>query len=144
MNLVVNASEAIGDRSGVIAISTGLMECDQAYLREAYVDYDLPPGYFVSLEITDTGCGMDVATQHKLFDPFFSTKSAGHGLGLAAALGIVKAHRGAIRLHSEPGEGTTFKILLPASNVEAIAVKDPIPLRYNWQNKKTVLLVDDE
>ena len=114
VNLVTNASEAIADRSGVITITTGAMECDRAYLRESYLDDDLPDGIYVYVEIADTGCGMDAATREKIFDPFFTTKFPGRGLGLAAVLGIVRGHRGAVKVYSEPGRGSTLKVLFPA------------------------------
>ncbi len=115
MNLITNASEALGDASGVISVTTGVMDCDRAYLSESYLDDSLPDGRYVYLEVADTGAGMDAATRQKIFDPFFTTKFTGRGLGLAAVLGIVRGHRGAIKVYSEPGRGTTFKVLLPAA-----------------------------
>jgi len=143
MNLVINASEAIGDRSGVIAITTGCMDCDNSYLKDVWLDENITEGLYVYLEIADTGCGMDKDTLAKLFDPFFTTKFTGRGLGMAAVLGIIRGHKGAIKVYSEPGKGTSFKILLPASSRPAelfnhAAHKD------NWQGKGAVLLVDDE
>ena len=116
MNLVINASEAVGDKSGVIAITTGCIDCDRNYLKDVWLDENLTDGLYVYLEIADTGCGMDKETLSKLFDPFFTTKFTGRGLGMAAVLGIVRGHKGAIKVYSEPGKGTTFKILLPASS----------------------------
>jgi PAS domain S-box-containing protein len=116
MNLVINSSEAIGDKSGVIAISTGCMDCDRSYLKDVWLDENLTDGLYVYLEVADSGCGMDKETLSKLFDPFFTTKFTGRGLGMAAVLGIVRGHRGAIKVYSEPNRGTTFKILLPASS----------------------------
>jgi PAS domain S-box-containing protein len=143
MNLVINASEAIGNRSGVIAITTGCMECDQSYLKDVWLDENLSDGLYVYLEIADTGCGMDRETLSKLFDPFFTTKFTGRGLGMAAVLGIVRGHKGAIKVYSEAGKGTTFKILLPASgNPDDIVDCDC--LEDDWQGSGTVLLVDDE
>ncbi len=143
MNLVINASEAIGDRSGVIAITTGCMDCDNSYLKDVWLDENITEGLYVYLEIADTGCGMDKDTLAKLFDPFFTTKFTGRGLGMAAVLGIIRGHKGAIKVYSEPGKGTSFKILLPASSRPAElfnhgAHKD------DWQGKGAVLLVDDE
>jgi len=115
MNLITNASEAIGDRSGAISIATGVMEAGREYLGGTYLDEDLPEGYYVFMEVADTGCGMDEKTRSKVFDPFFSTKFTGRGLGLAAVLGIVRGHGGAIKVYSELGKGTTFKVLLPCS-----------------------------
>ena len=145
MNLITNASEAIGDRSGIISITTGAVDCDRAYLTESYLDEELPEGLYVSLEVADTGCGMDAETRAKLFDPFFTTKFTGRGLGLAAVLGIVRGHRGAIKIYSEPGKGTTFKVLFPAVDAEPRSVADRKPPdREAWRGEGTVLLVDDE
>ncbi len=143
MNLVINASEAIGDKSGVIAITTGCMDCDRNYLKDVWLDENISAGLYVFLEIADSGCGMDKATMTKLFDPFFTTKFTGRGLGMAAVLGIVRGHKGAIKVYSELNRGTTFKILLPASDrpVELFNGHDQAD---NWQGSGKVLLVDDE
>jgi PAS domain S-box-containing protein len=123
MNLITNASEAIDDKSGIIALSTGAMDCDRAYLDgvnevlRAGLDEPLQEGMYVYLEVADTGCGMDRATIDKIFDPFFTTKFTGRGLGMSALLGIVRGHHGAIRVYSEPGKGTTFKVLFPANQL---------------------------
>ena len=114
MNLVINASEAIGDRSGVITVSVGATRCDEEYLQKTELHDDLAPGLYVHLEVTDTGSGMDARTRARIFEPFFSTKFTGRGLGLAVVLGVVRAHRGALKVYSKPGKGTTFKILFPA------------------------------
>jgi len=143
MNLVINSSEAIGDKSGVIAITTGCMECDRNYLQSIWLDESLSEGSYVFLEIADTGCGMDTEVYSKLFDPFFSTKFTGRGLGMAAVLGIVRSHKGAIKVYSELDKGTTFKVLLPASGNPATACSD-VNHCSNWQGNGTVLLVDDE
>ncbi|RII26450.1 MAG: hypothetical protein CXR30_16345 [Geobacter sp.] len=143
MNLVINASEAIGDRSGVIAITTGCLDCDRSYLKDVLYEENLSDGLYVYLEIADTGCGMDRETVDKIFDPFFTTKFTGRGLGMAAVLGIVRGHRGAIKIYSEPGRGTTFKILLPASGKPGEIFNDAVPW-HDWQGSGTVLFVDDE
>jgi two-component system, cell cycle sensor histidine kinase and response regulator CckA len=114
MNLITNASEALDGQSGIITVSSGVVECDLTCLSESYVDDRLPEGSYVTFEVSDTGCGMDEDTLSKIFDPFFTTKFVGRGLGLAAVLGIVRGHKGAIRVSSEPGKGTTFTVLLPA------------------------------
>jgi two-component system, cell cycle sensor histidine kinase and response regulator CckA len=144
MNLIINASEAIGDRSGVISVSTGISHCDRADLRQMWLNEELPDGLYVSLDVTDTGCGMDEKTLVRVFDPFFTTKFTGRGLGLAAVLGIVRGHKGAIRVHSEPGKGTTFKILLPASSQRAVQEKPATGTPNAPWGKGTILLVDDE
>ncbi len=143
MNLVINASEAIGDKSGVITVATGCMECDRSYLKDAWLDENLSDGLYVYLEISDSGCGMDKDTMAKLFDPFFTTKFTGRGLGMAAVLGIIRGHRGAIKVYSEPGKGSSFKILLPVSGrpEEIFSSDSEID---DWRGSGTVLLVDDE
>ena len=143
MNLVINASEAIGDRSGVIAISTGCMDCDRSYLKDVWLDENLADGLYVYLEVADSGCGMDSETLSRLFDPFFSTKFTGRGLGMSAVLGIVRGHKGAIKVYSEPGRGSSFKILLPASGKPA-ELFDQESRSDDWKGSGTVLLVDDE
>ena len=108
MNLIMNASEAIGDESGSVTIRVSAVDLDEEIVSRMHVGEDLCAGRYVSLEVTDTGCGMDAETRSKLFDPFFTTKFAGRGLGLASVLGIVRAHRGAIEVRSEVDEGSTF------------------------------------
>jgi signal transduction histidine kinase len=143
MNLVINASEAIADKSGIIAITTGCMDCDRSYLQNVWLDENLRDGLYVYLEIADSGCGMDKETLSKLFDPFFSTKFTGRGLGMSAVLGIVRGHKGAIKVYSEAGKGTTFKILLPASHKPAEIFNSDTILD-DWQGQGRILLVDDE
>jgi PAS domain S-box-containing protein len=143
MNLVTNASEAIGDRSGVISISTGAMECDRHYLAETYLDENLAEGLYSYIEVCDTGCGMTAETKSKLFDPFYTTKFTGRGLGLSAVLGIVRGHHGAIKVYSEVGKGTTIKVLFPVTGgiVFDAAAKEASG---SWVGEGAVLLVDDE
>jgi PAS domain S-box-containing protein len=143
MNLVINASEAIGEKSGVITVTTGCMDCDEDYLKSIWLDENICQGSYVYLEVVDTGCGMDEGTLIKLFDPFFTTKFTGRGLGMSAVLGIVRGHKGAIKVDSEPGKGTKFKILLPASNEPAKSFNNECYENY-WKGDGTVLLVDDE
>jgi PAS domain S-box-containing protein len=114
MNLITNASDAIGARSGIITVATSVVRADRAYLADTYIDDNLAPGDYVSLEVSDTGAGMTAETRARIFDPFFTTKFAGRGLGLAATLGILRAHKGATKVYSEPGRGTTIRVLLPA------------------------------
>jgi len=145
MNLITNASEAIAEISGVVTLTTGVMDCDDAYLRGAVGYNDLhPAGRYVYLEVADTGCGMDPETLSRIFDPFFTTKFTGRGLGLAAVMGIVRGHKGALRVYSEKGRGTTFKILLPAHRGPAQTIEAVESTPREWQGHGLVLLADDE
>jgi len=144
MNLITNASEAIGDRSGEIVLSTRVVECDRAALAATEVDDGLPGGAYVALEVADTGCGMTSEVQRRVFDPFFSTKFTGRGLGMAAVLGIVRGHRGAIRLDSEPERGTTVTVLFPASRGASSANPDRGSVPAGKSAGGTVLVVDDD
>jgi two-component system cell cycle sensor histidine kinase/response regulator CckA len=144
MNLIVNASEAIGDRSGVISVTTGMAHCDAEYLKTCFAANDIQPSDFVYVEVADTGHGMDKATQDRIFDPFFTTKFTGRGLGLAAVLGIVRGHKGAIKIHSEVGRGTTFRLLFPAAQAQAPEVASTTDNVRAWKGHGHVLVVDDE
>ncbi len=145
MNLVINASEAIGDRSGVITVRTGAQMCTREYLRETYLDENLKEGLYLCLEVSDTGCGMDAETRQRLFDPFYTTKFTGRGLGLAAVLGIVRAHHGGIKVYSELNKGTTFKVLLPACEAYQTPPQETVSNAPQLRGAgRTVLLVDDE
>jgi two-component system cell cycle sensor histidine kinase/response regulator CckA len=144
MNLIVNASEAIGERSGVISITTGLAYCDAAYLHGCFTSDGIAEGDFVYLEIADTGDGMDKATLDRIFDPFFTTKFTGRGLGLAAVLGIVRGHKGAIKVYSEKRRGSTFKLLFPACETAAIPLSPSQSPQATYRGKGLVLLADDE
>jgi len=143
MNLITNAADAIGDKSGTITIATGMVECDERYLEQVSFSGDLTVGRYVSIEVSDTGCGIPHEIRDKIFDPFFTTKATGKGLGLATVAGIVRSHRGAIKLYSEQGKGTTFRVLFPAlaHSVETKVKEKPGQL---WQGSGTVLVVDDE
>ena len=146
MNLVINAGEAIGEQPGTISVSTGTCDADRNYLHAMHLDDDLPPGTYVYLEVTDTGCGMNENVKSRLFEPFFTTKFTGRGLGMSAILGIVRGHRGTIQVYSEPGKGSSFKILLPASD----RVASSLPAEGHQhsvrqgQHSGTILIVDDE
>jgi two-component system cell cycle sensor histidine kinase/response regulator CckA len=144
MNLIVNASEAIGERSGVISLSTGLANCDAAYLRGCFTADGIAPGDFVFLEVSDTGAGMDKPTMERIFDPFFTTKFTGRGLGLAAVLGIMRGHKGAIRVYSEKGSGTTFKLLFPACERPPLHLPSTHADHAAFAGEGAVLLADDE
>ncbi|MDX8413098.1 MAG: transporter substrate-binding domain-containing protein [Mariprofundales bacterium] len=144
MNLVINASDAIGDNSGVISIDTGIMDADRHYLRDTCLDENIAEGRYVFLEVSDTGCGMDRATQQRIFDPFFTTKFTGRGLGMSAVLGIIRGHQGTLKLYSEPGRGTSFKMLLPISDHAELTSPQSNATTDGWQGSGTILIVDDE
>jgi signal transduction histidine kinase/CheY-like chemotaxis protein len=143
LNLVQNAVESLGGRGGRVTVRTGEMDADRAYLAASYIDEQLPPGRYVYLEVADTGVGIDEATKVRLFDPFFTTKFTGRGLGLAAVLGIVRAHRGAIHVDSARGRGSTFRVLFPAAPGVA-AVEPPVANVRPGGPHGTVLVVDDD
>jgi PAS domain S-box-containing protein len=139
LNLLVNAWQAMPN-GGQIYIQTSNVALDSTYAKA----YNVKPGEYAKISVTDTGIGMDKAVQNKIFEPFFTTKERGRGtgLGLASAYGIIKNHDGIINIYSEKGKGSTFTVYLPATDAEKIvAVKSDIsPLR----GTETVLLVDDE
>ncbi len=145
MNLVINANEAIGEQNGTIILATGVVQADLDYLRSDYLEeQELREGRYVWLEVSDTGCGMDEEMKRRLFEPFFTTKFAGRGLGMSAILGIVRGHNGTIKVYSEPGKGTTVKVLFPAvdSSPDLLrANEEPSGIR---PGNGTVLVVDDE
>jgi signal transduction histidine kinase/ActR/RegA family two-component response regulator len=144
MNLAANAVEAIGDRSGIIGIGTGAMDCSREYLREVWLDGGLAEGRYVYLEVNDTGSGMDRRILPRIFDPFFSTKSASRGLGLAAVLGIMRSHQGGIRVTSELDRGSAFRLLFPALAVPVPAPPPEPETAETWRGSGLFLLVDDE
>jgi signal transduction histidine kinase len=141
MNLVINAADAITDRSGTVTIRVERIQATADDIEDSHPGTGLQPGHFAALEVSDTGTGMDAATQARIFDPFFTTKFTGRGLGLAAVLGIVRRHGGALRVYSEVGHGSAFKILLPLS------ASSPLPAdrsESDWRGTGTVLVVDDD
>ncbi|HEU5088179.1 MAG TPA: response regulator, partial [Roseiflexaceae bacterium] len=144
MNLVINASEAIGEHSGTIRVATGSQFCDQMYLADADLDADLGPGTYVFVEVNDTGQGMSEETRARIFEPFYTTKFTGRGLGLSAVMGIVRGHRGALKLETAPGAGSTFRALFPTSE-RTLSTGDQRshPAR-EWRGQGGVLVVDDE
>ncbi len=144
MNLIINGAEAIGENVGQVVCSTASQMVDDAYIRTLGPEAQyIAPGRYVALEVHDTGCGMDEATLARIFDPFFSTKFMGRGLGLAAVSGIVHGHKGAIEVYSSPEKGSTFKVLFPAMNVENIS--QAVGFHGTCEsNGQTVLIVDDE
>ncbi len=146
MNLITNASEAIGDREGVIKITTGVQACDKKYLESCYLPETIAEGDYLFFEVNDSGCGMSQETKEKLFDPFFTTKFTGRGLGLSAVLGIVRGHKGAIRIESKVGEGTSFQVLFPVkeNNMAEEKKKTTGKNTLNDNAKGTILIAEDE
>lgn len=150
MNLVTNASEAIGDKPGVVTVSTSVRECDASYLAETRTGNKPRPGRYVILEVSDTGCGMDETVRAKLFDPFFTTKFVGRGLGMSVVLGIIQGHEGAIMVSSKPKKGTVISVVLPAllKIPKAALSKEPLSFAPSGQPVRqlagTVLVADDE
>jgi PAS domain S-box-containing protein len=112
-NLLVNASESIGEQTGIIALSVTKRWCDQQWLAENFPLAPLPEGLYACIEVADTGCGIPSEAKDRIFEPFYSTKFTGRGLGLSTAQGIVRCHGGDIRAVSAPERGTIFQVLLP-------------------------------
>jgi PAS domain S-box-containing protein len=144
MNLITNAADAVEPGKGEVRVQTRVIVADADLLSRCYCDSAVPEGLYVCLEVSDNGCGMDEETQSRIFDPFFTTKFTGRGLGMAAVLGIIRGHRGAIRVTSAPGQGTTLRVLIPPSvQAPRSFAKEP-PALDEWRGKGTVLVVDDE
>ncbi len=143
MNLITNAGDALGPQGGTITIHTSFVNADESYLAQTFSDPDLAPGPYMCLEVSDDGQGMDEETRLQMFDPFFTTKKKGHGLGLAATLGIIKGHKGAIRVYSELGKGTTIKLLFPVCEGAEIRPASAQPI-YSHESTQTILVVDDD
>ena len=149
MNLLINASDALGTDSGSIAVRIGTArgeEIDPARAQQPGVE--LSAEKYLVLEVADTGCGMDLATRERIFEPFYTTKHEGRGLGMAAVLGIVRAHGGLIQVDSQPGAGSTFKVFLPSSQ-ERPPRRSPgsrvlQPAAASRPAGGTILVVDDE
>ena len=144
MNLITNAADALSDGDGRIALVTGKQMVDERFVARARLDAgELEEGWYVTLEVTDTGRGMDAATKRRMFDPFFTTRADGHGLGLAAVLGIIRGHGGAILVTSEPTKGSKIKAWFPAS---AAVTSQKIPTLDSFDEGPggCVLIVDDE
>jgi PAS domain S-box-containing protein len=144
LNLITNASDAIREEGGTIVVQTGETRLDKRSLRGLIPAKGLTPGRYSYLEVSDTGCGMDRETQKRIFDPFYSTKSQGRGLGLSSTLGIVRSHRGALRVQSRPGHGTSVRLLLPSlEHVPEEATRTDAPAA-DWRGSGTALLIEDE
>lgn len=144
MNLITNASDAI-EGEGVIAVRTGVHDMTTDELRSPFIHDELPAGRYAWVEVEDTGCGMNETTVARIFDPFFSTKFTGRGLGLAAVLGIVRGHRGTIHVISHQGAGTTVRVLLPSYQGPLTRHLAPADEATSGSAMAgTVLVIDDE
>ncbi|HEU5076898.1 MAG TPA: response regulator, partial [Polyangiaceae bacterium] len=145
LNLLTNAAEAIHSESGNIWMRTGFVDVAASTGRSLYAPSEPPRGTYAFLEVEDDGMGISEETRGRLYDPFFTTKFAGRGLGLAAVLGIVKSHNGAILLDTRPGRGSRFRVLLPAEDVAKLC--EPTPNTSYAEpapGEACVLVVDDE
>ncbi|MBI2922330.1 MAG: response regulator [Planctomycetes bacterium] len=147
MNLITNASDALRDAPGEIVVRTGVAKPDRDGLSHSFLEEGAVAGPCVYVEVEDTGCGMDEATRARMFEPFYTTRFAGRGLGLSAALGIVRAHRGGIAVSSAPGQGTTVRVLFPAAGTAAAtpsAVPAASPPPPAVRRTGAVLIVEDD
>jgi PAS domain S-box-containing protein len=145
MNLIINASEAVGEHTGRIRLRTSVQTIAPGAIDQwARATGTLTPGEFVLLEVTDNGVGMPAETLGKIFDPFFTTKVTGRGLGLSAVIGIVKGHHGGLRVESEYGRGTSFKLLFPATERKSEVKEMPMEQARSRQYKGCILVIDDE
>jgi PAS domain S-box-containing protein len=145
MNLFINGVEALGEKGGAIRIATYFQQITMADLPQSYVIGTVTPGPYIVLQITDSGIGMEQSVLSRIFDPFFSTKPKGHGLGLSATLGIIRTHQGALQVQSLPGHGTTFTIFLPALPPQQVEPEAIAAIPFPQQTERPlVLVIDDE
>ena len=144
MNLITNASDALEAKPGLISVRTGRQEISREYLASCAPGSDAQPGSFTYVEVHDNGTGMDETTSQRIFEPFFSTKFTGRGLGLAATMGIMRSHHGAIRVYSEVGSGTSMKLLFPCSTQGSSAGALTGARADEWRSGGQILVVDDE
>ncbi len=146
-NLLVNAIEAVTAGSGRVCLRTGVVQADHRYLEQTGFIGDLAEGAYVYLQCEDTGCGMDEATARRIFEPFFSSKSAARGMGLAKVLGFVRAHRGGLKVASEPGLGSRFTVLLPVAKRTEPTPTGPLHILDELAPPpagRSILVVDDD
>ncbi|GFO67507.1 hypothetical protein GMLC_10860 [Geomonas limicola] len=144
MNLLINASEAIGGEQGEIRVRLDRVAFGEGLSEQDHLGRAIPPGAYLRLEVADTGCGMDEETMIRLFEPFYTTKFTGRGLGMSAVLGIITSHQGALQLESAMGGGTSFRIFLPVADEACGRPAAQGGLEPHWQGSGTVLLVEDE
>lgn len=147
MNLITNAAESIPEsQSGKVVLSTEVVLCTRHDLALSRLPEKPPEGKFICLRVSDNGCGMDAEALNQLFEPFYTTKATGRGLGMSATLGIVRGHIGAITVDSSPGQGTSIRVLLPTAerSVKLVAANSDRSEGGEWRGHGTVLVVDDE
>jgi PAS domain S-box-containing protein len=149
MNLIINSSEAIGDNPGLITIKSGIMNCNKEYLEKTKLDIVQAPGKYIFIEVTDTGCGMNNEILERIFDPFYSTKFLGRGLGMPAVMGIIKVHKGAIIVDSIVDSGTTIRVLFPYQTEVIVDFPSVINDASTSNNAEivqcdTILIADDD
>lgn len=144
MNLVLNGSESLNGQTGFVRISTSVVHLNADELSDCVVSFSESGSAFVQLQVSDNGMGMDATIIEKIFDPFFSTKFSGRGLGLSTVLGIVRSHKGSIRVSASHGQGTRFDILLPISSQPEAADSDNNTPELIERGQGRVLVVDDE
>lgn len=145
MNLIINAAEAIGDNNGTIRISLSKVEFPAGHSDTDVTGRTIPAGRYVCLKVSDDGCGMDTETQIRIFEPFYTTKFVGRGLGMSSTLGIIKSHNGTLQLSSTPGAGSIFRVYLPLPAVPGSAETTPAAVQNpSVQENGIILLVDDE
>jgi signal transduction histidine kinase/CheY-like chemotaxis protein len=151
MNLIINAAESIETQPGIIRLTTGFQRYDKNFLAGSLLEKKPEPGLYLFLDVSDNGCGISEENLTRLFDPFFTTKFSGRGLGMSAVMGIIKVHGGALFVESEPGKGTTFKILLPTQESAVAGATsaqiNPIPPQPAFTDGELsgmALVVDDE
>lgn len=145
MNLFINGAEALGEKGGTICLTTHFQQITAADVRQNYVIGSVTPGPYVVLQVTDNGIGMEQSVLSRIFDPFFSTKPKGHGLGLSATLGIIRTHQGALQVQSQPSHGTTFTVFLPALPLQQVELETiPTHPLLQQEEQPLVLVIDDE
>jgi PAS domain S-box-containing protein len=144
MNLITNASDSFDGKAGSIIVRSGARSLEAGVLRSPYIQQELPDGDYAFIEVSDTGCGMDPEVRSRMFEPFYTSKFSGRGLGLPAVLGIVRGHRGTILVASEVNLGTTVTVYFPASSTQP-ATAMPEFIRNPIDNAGgTILVIDDE
>lgn len=144
MNLLINGAEACGEQPGQVRITTRSVQLTHGQAQEFAADNGpIAAGPYLALEVTDSGCGMSEETLARIFEPFYTTKFTGRGLGLSAIRGIVKAHQGAIRVRTAAGRGTTFTVLFPITPTEETGIAEAPPT-HELPAGATILVIDDE